>query len=463
MSTFDLAFQATEAPSMTNMDRPSFWRKDPPVLVDGQVVQGGMWAPQRRWWDLPNFVKMFVAGYGGGKTYVGSKRIIASALNNAPCPVAVVSPSFRVARHTTVSTITELLAGKRSRFGRAFWFRFNRSLWEFRIRFRGREGLIIIYSGEDPQSLIGPNLASAWIDEPFVQDEAVFKQMIARVRHPDAFKREILLTGTPEAMNWGFDLAVGEWKDRMDVGVIQASTRENLTLGDWYVKQLQGAFDGKAAEAYIEGQFVNLAKGQVYHAFDSKRNVAELPVPSGAELWAGMDFNVNPMAFCVGWRAGSHMHVMAEYEEANSDTEYCCELLRERWVYGRADKGLPVLRNVYPDASGSARKTAAPGGRSDFWYIEAAEFSVEAPHANPKRRDRYNAVNSKLKAADGRTTFTIDPRCKKMIKYLSLYNHENINKPEQKAMSHLLDAMSYPVVYLFPPPYGYTRPARLLT
>ena len=71
---------------------PDFWRRDDPLLDETgkNVVTGGMFSHQRDWWALPNFIKALVGGYGSGKTLIGSKRIIALALVNAPCPVAIV-------------------------------------------------------------------------------------------------------------------------------------------------------------------------------------------------------------------------------------------------------------------------------------------------------------------------------------------------------------------------------------
>jgi hypothetical protein len=178
----------------------------------------------------------------------------------------------------------------------------------------------------------------------------------------------------------------------------------------------------------------------VYYGFDRGRNVQELGVPEGVELGAGMDFNVNPMSAAVFWRAGSHVHFIDEIELPNADTEYMCDMLRERYE----DK----LIDVYTDATGSARKTSAPGGKSDFTYIRNAGFRVNARNSNPKRKDRYNAVNGKLNPKEGEPTLTVEPTCVKLIKYLSTYSHELMDR--QVAMSHLLDAASYPIAYLFP-------------
>lgn len=425
------------------------WRTDHPTLNEaGKIVKGGMWGPQQKWWKSPAFIKALVGGYGAGKTLIAGKRLIALALENHGIPVAGVSPTFTLARRTMIPTIRELLIGKQSIYGRqAFWWRYHASHHEFHIRFRGRTGLIQIYSGEHPDALKGPNLAAVAIDEPFIQDVEVFKQMLARVRHPDAVHKEIGLTGTPEQLNWGYDLCIGNQIDGIDLDpeklkteLITASSRENKALDPGYVQRLEGAYSGKAAAAYVDGQFANLSTGMVFYGFSSD-NISDLPVPlNGVEWGAGMDFNVNPMSATVFWKAGSHMHFVDEFELPNADTEYLCSVLREK--YGEK------IKTIYPDASGAARKSAAPQGKSDFWYIKQAGYDISANSENPRIRDSYNAVNGKLAPKTGPLTLTISPSCKKLIKYLSIYSHELLNK--QKAMSHLLDAFRYPITYLFP-------------
>src|SRR5205807_2520124 len=107
--------------------------------------------------------------------------------------------------------------------------------------------------------------AAAWLDEPFIMHRDVFDQMIARVRHPDSSVKEILLSGTPEQLNWGYDLCVGELKERNDVGMVQASTHTNKALDEGYVGRLEGVLTERAAAAFVDGKFVNLAEGMVYY------------------------------------------------------------------------------------------------------------------------------------------------------------------------------------------------------
>lgn len=434
------------------------WRKDDPVLSDsGAVIKGGMWGHQREWWSAPNFIKALVAGYGSGKTFIGVKRAISLALANgqaahrsAPCPHLWVSPTYKVAKKTVIPLLEQLLDGKAT-LDREFKYIQNKSDHSFTIRHGQRKGLIWIASGDEPDSLKGPTVGSATIDEPFIQAKEVFDQCIARIRDPRALVKELDLIGTPEQLNWGYDVCEGEEAHRHDIKIVHAHTKENRAIGSEYYLRLESSYDDKAVKAYVGGQFIDLSHGTVYYGFSRLANVIDLPDP-GHELEVGMDFNVNPMAAVVFWRNGPHMHIVDEIEIENADTDYLCSYLRDTYVYKSGEReGQCRITAVYPDASGKSRHTNAPGGKSDFHYITAAGFNLYVKESNPGIRDRENAVNAKLKPSLNRApTLTISPKCKKLRKYFLTYTHENKGKPEGKRMSHLVDALGYPVAYLFP-------------
>lgn len=448
MDNFDAAVSVVDrrVRKANAADGDGFWRKDEPIFdpKTGQIIKGGMFSHQREWWDLPNFIKLLVGGFGAGKTGSLSKRVMASSFENAPCAVACVSPTYNIARQTTIAALADYAEGKKSLYGRRhFWWQYNQSSHEFRMRHKGRNAKILIYSGDNPLSLRGPNLAAAFIDEPFIQDEEVFNQMVARVRHPRARHMEIGLSGTPEQLNWGYDLVNGELGERHDVGYVQASTRLNKALDPTYTERLLASYTEKAAAAYVEGLFVNLSTGVVYYGFDPLENVADLGIPDEAELAVGMDFNVDPMAAVVFWTMEGHCHIVEELELPNADTEYMCVELRER--YG--DR----IRYIYPDPAGRSRHTNSPGAKTDFSYIRAAGYEINSrPPGLPHRKDRYNAVNGKFKPKNGRISLTVSPACKKLVGYCQQYTHELMNRDKQKKMSHLLDALGYPIEYLFP-------------
>lgn len=422
----------------------SFWRTDDPVLAPPdergvrKVIQGGMWPSGRAWWKLHNEIKLLVGGYGSGKTRQLCKWGIATALHNAPAWTALVSPNFPLARRTLLPTLVELLDGKCT-VRHDMSYEWNKSDHQFIISIEGRPPATILYlSGENPQNLKGPNLGCAGIDEPFIQNREVFVQMHARLRDPRARAHQMGLTGTPEQLNWGYEIAEGDEKGRYDLGIIYADTRENLALPPNYVEKLLKSYDERTAEAYIRGRFVSLTTGRVFHAFDRARNVKEIEVAlNSAEVtwFAGMDFNVNPMAFCVGWKRGEQVHFVEEFELPNSDTQYACSIIQEKY---------PQVRLVYPDPSGRQRHTNAPAGITDFHWIQRAKMIVMAPQEPWPRRDSFNAVNNKL----GRGEMTVSPRCKRLIRYMQELSHETLT--QQKAMTHLTDAMRYPVTFMFP-------------
>lgn len=419
-----------------------FWRTELPVISDqGELIKGGMFPSQRKWWSDPAFIRLFVGGYGSGKTNVQCKRGIAVALHNAPAPYAIVSPSYGVAKETTILTTRELLEGKAMLRPNFHWEEWKRTPHEFHLRENGRHARILIYSGEDPDKLKGPNLGSAGIDEPFIQQKAVFDQMVARIRHPKARRLELNLTGTPESLNWGYDLAEGKLGKDLDLAVIRGSSRENAALPPAFVRNLLAQYDEKTVQAYLDGFFVNLSHGLIYHAFDRNSNVVDLEVPHHAHWGAGMDFNVNPMSATVFWSTHEHIHFVADITLRNSDTREMCREIRARF---------PQVNDIYPD-SNAGRSTNSPGGKTDYDYIREEGF---VPHVlregNPGLADRYNAVNGMLRPAQGPLRCTFSRACETLIANIGQYTYDNCGAKTGKAFGHILDAMSYPIWQLFP-------------
>ena len=145
------------------------------------------------------------------------------------------------------------------------------------------------------------------------------------------------------------------------------------------------------------------------------------------------------MAGCLFWVKGKHMHIYSEMEYMNSNTEEAIDN-----AIGDAEEAGGKLLCAYPDPSGNSRKTSAKAGTTDFTIIRAAGVNVKARSKAPSIRDRRNAFNKKL--GDG--SLTIDPSCRKLIKYLEQLAYEKLRQQEE--MTHLTDAAGYPVEYLFP-------------
>jgi len=389
---------------------------------------------QLQFWDMPNRIVLLIGGYGSGKTYIGALKSIQMSYINRPIPQMYISPSHQLATKTIIVTLKEIC----NRAGLDYTY--NQQRAEFKIH--NWDGTIWFGSGDKPDSLRGPNIASAIIDEPFIQKREVFEQMIARVRHPEATKSQIFLTGTPEQLNWGFTLANNK---EMDIGVIQASTLDNPHLPDDYKETLLKSYSKEQIDAYVHGKFVNLTQGRVYHEFDRNKHIQTRNDLQSWDVGCGVDFNVDQLSACIFRHTKDEIHVEKEIRLKNAGTYDLAEQLKQ--IY-------PAIK-VYPDASGSARKTSA--AHTDHDIMKMAGFQVLSPRANPPVKDRVNSVNRLLR--EGR--LTVDGSCKYTIMDLeqNVWRNADIDKrdPEQ---THMSDALGYGCSWLMPivpKTVGYSR------
>ena len=377
-------------------------------------------------------MKLMVGGYGSGKTYIGSLRGLYLSYLNQGIPGTLVSPSYKQAKKTTIPTIRHFLDSAGLRYA------YNKTDAELFIH--NWNGHIWFGSGDDPDSLRGPNLAWAMIDEPFIQKRDVFNQMIARVRHPEAVHKEIGLTGTPEALNWGYEVAMND-EGRYDIGVVVAPTTANRYLGEQYVQNLINSYTPEMIEAYVHGKFVNLTQGRVCKPFNRELHVTHLPdldeVIKSNPVEFGIDFNVDRMSAEIYVDLNGHIHYFDEFRLKNSNTFEISEKIKEKY---------PGIK-CYPDATGSARKSSST--MSDHQILKDAGFIVYSHKGNPPVKDRVNAFNRLLK--DNR--ITIEPgRCPYLVKDLEMmvWKNGDLDQTSDPERTHAFDGGSYPVAYKYP-------------
>jgi len=391
------------------------------------IKLGNMLPHQQKWWAKENFIKLLVGGYGSGKTYIGAMRAIYLSYINAGIPGMYVSPTYKLAKKTIIPTIKDIAnrAGLR--------LTHNKTDAEFHIENWG--GHFWIGSGDDPDSLRGPNLAWAGIDEPFIQSIDVFEQMMARVRHPQATHREMFLTGTPEELNWGYDIAMND-AGKYDIGVVVGRTADNTHLPPEYVETLTSAYTEEMREAYLEGKFVNLTRGRAYKPFSRDAHVKHMDC-TGLQICAGVDFNVDYMTAEVFYNGNGWVHFFDEIRLANSNTFELADKLARKY---------PGIR-IYPDATGAMRKSSST--KSDHQILRDAGFILLANRANPRVMDRVNAVNKLLMHGH----MTIEPgTCQHLITDLdrNVFKNGDIDKQSDISLTHAGDAAGYGISYLYP-------------
>jgi len=384
---------------------------------------------QLKWWDLPNFYKLLVGGYGSGKTHIGAMRSIFLSHVNSGIPGQYVSPSYPMAEKTIVMSLKEIM----SRSGLDYTYHETKH----RFHIKNWNGHIWIGSGEKPDSLKGANLAWFGIDEPFVQKREVFKQMIARTRHPEATIHEGFLTGTAEELNWGYELINDQ---KIDIGYVVASTLDNPHLPQEYKDNLLASYTPEEIDAYVYGKFVNLTAGRACKPFDREKHVVKRDVKElleNGQLFVSCDFNVDYMSANIGVDLNGHIHFFDKFRKSNSNTFEMADWLRAKH---------PNLRNCYPDATGTARKTSST--KSDHQILRDKGFVIHCKSGNPPVKERVNAWNRLLL----QDRITIDPKCAELIadNELMVWKKGALDQITDPARTHAFDAASYMVIYKYP-------------
>ncbi len=170
------------------------------------------------------------------------------------------------------------------------------------------------------------------------------------------------------------------------------------------------------------------------------------------ELDIACDFNVDPMAWCVGQHKADEAWALAEISiPGGATTEQACREVIRRYP----DRKQHVV--VYGDASGTARKTSA--SRTDYQIIQDVlgghyhGLRMCVPNSNPPVADRVNAFNAMLRSATGHVRYTIDPQCKGLVNDLARVSWRpgtrDIDKRNKK-LTHFSDADGYRLAWLFP-------------
>lgn len=209
---------------------------------------------------------------------------------------------------------------------------------------------------------------------------------------------------TPEGFRFTYRQFVKALRDKPELsdmyGMVQASTYDNeANLPDDYIPSLLATYPPQLINAYLNGQFVNLTSGTVYHAFDRKLNACFDTLQDGEPAFVGMDFNVGKMAAVIHVKRDGLPRAVGEIT-GGYDTPDMIRILKDRL-------GEREIR-VYPDASGGSRKSVN-ASVTDIQLLRGASFHVIAPNANPPVKDRINAMNAMFCNAVGERRYLVNP------------------------------------------------------
>jgi PBSX family phage terminase large subunit len=379
-----------------------------------------------------------VAGFGSGKTEVALFRMFTTMFEYPTANMLYLAPTYPLIRdiwYPKVEMFLEELGLK---------YRINRSENTILV---GGAGKIFCRTMEHPARIIGFEVLDAFLDELDVLPEEkaleVWRKTKARCRQSiNGKSNQMFLTTTPE----GFKATYQLFKKEPIPGsyLIQMSTYSNEeNLPDDYIDELKANYPSQQIEAYINGEFVNLVAMPVWNEYDRElNNSSEIATPQDA-LIVGMDFNVGRGCAVVYVKRGETLHAVDEIYNSY-DTPDTIRVLNERYPNN--------IITVYPDASGSARKSVN-ATISDIATLKHAGYSVKANKKNPNIKDRVQATNRMFcNGLQERLLYVNRDKCVNYSDSLmqQVYDSNSLPKKGDGKFDDMTDAGSYPIAYLHP-------------
>lgn len=413
--------------------------------------------------DTPNATILFTGGYGSGKTMtLVGKALKLSAINDG-LPIIWTVPDFGHVTDTIIPTLTDLDPDTEDP-----WFLRSDQFWysqrDHVLHWDGG-GPFHFQSAKYPDSIKGPNMAAAVIDEPGILSLEAWRNTVNRVRHPRARLRQKIAAGTPEGLNFLTELFSDE--DKANYKVYRMSTRQNTELlkrHPDYIQQIMDNATDAELQSYLEGRMVNLHGALAYATFKREDHFREdVPIDAALPLRIAFDFNVDPMAcvICqIGPRAGGgrELRVIDAVIKSASWTPEICHIIVDRYDGWRGG----VI--VYGDATGAFLSTTSRQSNYDlisgilrprFPSFEIHESALR--RQNPPEEDRVHSMNvlfqqnrCYIRRTNPAKLAPTMPLVWSLERTIKAPGTSKIAKPSGETHTHPSDALGYLVQAEFP-------------
>lgn len=192
-------------------------------------------------------------------------------------------------------------------------------------------------------------------------------------------------------------------------------------------------------------------KGEpVYATFDRRLNHCDDLPQIHEPLHIGMDFNVGKMAAIVHILRRNQPRAVDEFAGIQ-DTPAMIQAIKNRYP------GRHIT--VYPDASGSGRKTT-DASQSDIGLLRNAGFLVIVNPSNPSVKDRINAMNTAFCDPGGDRAYLVNTkRCPIYTEALERQLWKDGQPDKVQGFDHPNDAAGYFIVKLLPVQSERSQPA----
>lgn len=412
--------------------------------------------PQAQFLELNRKFSAFVAGYGSGKTFVGSAGLAKHFWLHPGINAGYFAPTYPQIRDIFYPTVEECF-----------------DQWGLRVVVKTGDNEVHVYSGrkfrgvimcrsmERPATIIGFKIGHALADEidvmPMDKARTAWRKILARMRYNvPGLRNGVDVTTTPEGFKFVYHQFVKAVREKPELaklyGIVRASTYDNeINLPDDYIPSLLESYPAQLIEAYINGEFVNLQSGTIYVAFSRQFNSCDDEIREGEPLFIGMDFNVGKMAAVAHVLRDGQPRAVDELTNGY-DTPDMIRRIKERyWKYEGGHYVKTREIRIYPDASGDSRKSVN-ASQTDIALLREAGFVVCVNAANPPVKDRINAMNAMFCNANGERRYKVNlAKCPTYAEALEQQAWAANGEPDKSSgHDHYGDAGGYYIIKEFP-------------
>jgi hypothetical protein len=383
--------------------------------------------------DDTHRMRVLIAGRRFGKSFLAMNEV-AKIARYSNKRIFLIYPTYRQAKQVIWDEFRNRLAEKR-------WLK---KVNETDLTFHLKNNTKISLRGADNEdSLRGVSLDYVVFDEFAMISESAWTDVI-RPALSDREGGALFITTPMGQSNWAYDLYLrGQDPTETQWRSWSMRTIDGGRVSEEEIEQAQRDLDARSFEQEYLATFVTYSN-RVHYSFDREHNVQVYNGPTPSLLYVGLDFNVGQMSATIFLRQGDTVHAIDEISLYSSNTFEICDELKNRYPNQRLW--------VYPDPSGSARRSSATTGQTDHTILRNAGFVVKAPNSHNPVRDGINAVNSKLCSASGQRTLFFDPKCKKSIESMEKHTYKmNSSIPDKDTgFDHFSDCIRYFIDYEFP-------------
>jgi hypothetical protein len=260
-----------------------------------------------------------------------------------------------------------------------------------------------------------------------------------------------IIEGVPEGRNHYYELSQyarqsgdPEWADfawkTADVRDPVEIEKERARLDERTFRQeYEGSFESYEGRAYV-----------YYDPDTHRKSTAYLP---NLPVCIACDFNLDPCIWEIVQASGTHVRVLDEIKQRQTDIWKMCgeaKLRLERTI-GKECRNHRVI--FYGDFEhGQARSVSATASSWQILRNEFAGWDVKfCLRGHPRIVDRVNAVNSKMRNSQGKSFFQLDPKCIELHKDFEMVSLENLQTSTDVGdRTHASDALGYMIDYEWP-------------